>query len=108
MRIDKLKNLQPAEPVRRNKRAQPGDMLNVDTNQLARFEWGGNRITSERRVGCSRDTGYEKADVAIDNDKRLKMYKMPPDEKQAITVGFLLRVVACFDGQGKRNAEASG
>jgi len=33
----RLKNLQPAEPVRRYKWAQPGDIIHVVTKQLARF-----------------------------------------------------------------------
>jgi len=53
MGLGRLKNLQPKEPVRRYQWAQPGDMIHVDTKQLARFERVGHRITGDRRLGCS-------------------------------------------------------
>ena len=65
--LGRLKNLQPAEPVRRYQWARPGDMIHVDTKQLARFERVGHRITGDRRQGSSRGAGYEKAHVAIDD-----------------------------------------
>ena len=98
--LGRLKNLQPAEPVRRYQWAQPGDMIHVDTKQLARFERVGHRITGDRRLGSSRGAGYEKAHVAIDDATRLAYVEVLPDEKLATTVGFLLRAVAWFDGQG--------
>ena len=38
--------------------------------------------------------------MAIDDATRLAYVEVLPDEKQATTVGFLLRGVAWFDGQG--------
>ncbi len=75
-------------------------MIHVDTKQLARFERVDHRITRERRQGSSRGAGYEKAHVAIDDATRLAYVEVQPDKKQATTVGFLLRGVAWFDGQG--------
>jgi len=75
-------------------------MIHVDTKQLARFERIGHRITGDRRLGSSRGAGYEKAHVAIDDATRLADAEVLPDEKQATTVGFLLRAVAWFDTQG--------
>ena len=74
-------------------------MIHVDTRQLARFERVGHRITGDRRVGSSRGAGYEKAHVAIDDATRLAYVEVLPDEKQATTVGFVLRAVAWFDDQ---------
>jgi len=98
--LGRLKNLQPAEPVRRYQWAQPGDMIHVDTKQLARFERVGHRITGDRRLGCSHGAGHEKAHVSIDDATRLAYVELLPDEKQATTVGFLLRAVVWFIGQG--------
>jgi transposase InsO family protein len=83
-------------------------MIHVDTKQLARFERVGHRITGDRRLGSSRGAGYEKAHVAIYDATRLAYVEVLPDEKQATTVGFLLRAVAWFDGQGNSFAEACG
>ncbi len=98
--LGRLKNLQPAELVRRYKWAQAGDMIQVDTKQLARFERVGHRITGDRRLGPSLGAGYEKAHVAIDDATPLAYVEVLPDEKQATTVGSLLRAVAWFDVQG--------
>ena len=75
-------------------------MIHVDTKQLDRFERVGHRITGGRRQVTSRGEGYEKAHVAIDDATRLAYVEVLPNEKQAVTVGFLLRAVAWFDGQG--------
>jgi len=40
--------------------------------------------------------GYEKAHVAIEDATRLAYAEVLPDEKQATTVGFLIRAVAWF------------
>ena len=55
--LGRLKNLQPAEPVRRYQWARPGDMIHVDTKQPVRFERVGHRITGDRRLSCSRGAG---------------------------------------------------
>ena len=104
--LGRLKNLQPAEPVRRYQWARPGDMIHVDTKQLARFERVGHRITGDRRQGSSRGAGYEKAHVAIDDATRLAYVEVLPDEKQATTVGFLLAEWAysmAFQASTERN-----
>jgi len=92
MGLGRLKNLQPKEPVRRYQWAQPGDMIHVDTKQLARFERVGHRITGDRRLGSSPGAGYEKAHVAVDDATRL--------EQKTTTVGFLVRAVSWFNTQG--------
>ena len=81
--LGRLKNLQPAEPVRRYQWAQPGDMIHVDTKQLARFERVGHRITGDRRLGSSRGAGYEKAHVAIDDATRLAYVEVLSDNGSA-------------------------
>jgi len=67
MGLGRLKNLQPKEPVRRYQWSQPGDMIHVDTKQLARFERVSHRITGDWWLGCSPGAGYEKAHVAVED-----------------------------------------
>ena len=100
MGLGRLKQLQPPVPVRRYQWARPGDMIHVDIKQLARFDRVGHRITGDRRLGRSAGAGYEKAHVAIDDATRLAYAEVLPDEKQATTVGFLIRAVAWLDRQG--------
>jgi transposase InsO family protein len=98
--LGRLKNLDPKPPVRRYQWEHPGDMIHVDTKQLARFERVGHRITGDRRQGCSRGAGYEKVHVAIDDATRLAYVEVLADEQRATTVGFLARAVGWFSAQG--------
>jgi transposase InsO family protein len=98
--LGRLRNLEPRKPVQRYQWERPGDMIHVDTKQLARFERVGHRITGDRRHGCSRGAGYEKVHVAIDNATRLAYVEVLADELSARTVGFLGRAVGWFSEQG--------
>jgi transposase len=92
MGLGRLKNLQPAEPLRRYEWAHPGDMILVDIKLHASFERIGHRITCDQRLGSSRGAGYEKAHVAADDATRLAYREVLPDKKQETTAGFLLRL----------------
>jgi hypothetical protein len=98
--LGRLKHMQAPVPVRRYQWARPGDMINVEIKQLARFDRVGHRITGNRRLGRSPGARYEKVDVAIDDATRLAYAEVLPDEKQATTVAFLMRAVAWFGRQG--------
>jgi hypothetical protein len=98
--LGRLRNLEPKVPVQRYQWEKPGDMIHVDTKQLARFQRIGHRITGDRRQGCSRGAGYEKVHVAVDDATRLAYVEVLPDEQKATTVGFLARAVGWFSQQG--------
>ena len=98
--LGRLRNLDPKPPVQRYQWEKPGDMIHVDTKQLARFERVGHRITGDRRQGCSRGAGYEKVHVAVDDATRLAYVEVLPDEQKATTIGFLTRAVGWFSEQG--------
>ena len=102
--LGRLKSLKSAQPLLRYRLARPGVLIHVDTKQSARFERVDHRITGDRRLGCPLGEGNEKAYVAIDDATRLCYVEVLPDEKQASTVGFLLRAVAWFDGKGNGRA----
>ena len=98
--LGRLRNLDPKSPVQRYQWQKPGDMIHVDTKQLACFQRVGHRITGDRRQGCSPGAGYEKVHVAIDDATRLAYVEVLPDEQQSTTVGFLVRAVGWFSEQG--------
>jgi transposase InsO family protein len=98
--LGRLRNLEPKPLVLRYQWEKPGDMIHVDTKQLARFERVGHRITGDRRQGCSRGVGYEKVHVAVDDATRLAYVEVLPDEQKATTVGFLARAVGWFNAKG--------
>src|ERR1700710_2590054 len=49
--LDKLKVLEPAEPVRRYEREHPGELIHIDIKKLGRFPRTGHRTTGARRAG---------------------------------------------------------
>jgi hypothetical protein len=98
--LTRLRNLDSKPPVQRYQWEQPGDMIDVDTKQLSRFERVAHRITGDRRHGCSRGAGYEKVHVAIDDATDLAYVEVLPDEQKATTVGFLACAVGWFSEQG--------
>jgi hypothetical protein len=95
-----LRSLQLKDPVRRYQLAQLGDMIHIDTKQLAGFRRVGHRITGDRHKVSSPGAGYEKAHVAVDDATRVAYVEVLPDEQKAMTVGFLVRAVSWFHSQG--------
>ena len=98
--LGRLRNLDPKPTVQRYQWQRPGDMIQDDSKQLARFERISHRITGDRRQDCSRGAGYEKVHVAIDDAARLAYVEVLPDAQKATTVGFLCRAVGWISGQG--------
>ena len=43
--LNRIRDLEPAEPVRRYERATPGEMIHIDIKKLGRFDKIGHRIT---------------------------------------------------------------
>ena len=54
--LNRLKDLEPAEPVCRYERQQPGEILHIDIKKLGKFSRTGHRITGNRK-GQSRTRG---------------------------------------------------
>lgn len=57
--LSRLKDLEPAEPVRRYERDHPGEMIHIDIKKLGRFDRVGHRITGDPQQGKSRGAGWE-------------------------------------------------
>ena len=64
--FSRLRDLEPAAPVRRYERDHPGDMIHLDIKRLGRFERTGHRITGDRTgQSNSRGVGWGEARRAI-------------------------------------------
>ena len=98
--LNKLKALDPPEPVRRYERAHPGELIHIDIKKLGRFERTGHRITGDRRLGETRGAGYEFVHVAIDDASRLAFSQIFPDEKKESAIAFLMAAVAYYRSLG--------
>ena len=54
--LNRWRDLEPAEPVRRYERERPGEMIHIDIKKLGRFNKVGHRVTGDR-TGQSNSRG---------------------------------------------------
>jgi transposase InsO family protein len=103
--LNKLKSLEPAEPVRRYERAQPGELLHIDIKKLGRIDGIGHRITGDRRGQSNRrgrrqGLGWEFVHVCIDDASRIAFVQVLPDEKKQSAVAFLKAAITYYASLG--------
>src|SRR5215831_3658973 len=80
---NRLAALEPAEPVRRYERQNPGDLIHIDIKKLGRFDQVGHRITGDRTgQSNNRGVGWEYVHVCIDDASRVAFAKIMPSEKK--------------------------
>ena len=99
--LSRLRDLAPAEPVRRYERAHPGEMIHIDIKKLGRFERVGHRITGDRHgQSNSRGVGWEFVHVCIDDASRIAVTDIYPDEKATSAIACLRASVAYYQSLG--------
>jgi transposase InsO family protein len=103
--LNRLKALEPAEPVRRYERERPGELIHIDIKKLGRIDGIGHRITGDRRGQSGRRArgeglGWEFVHVCIDDASRIAFVQVLPDEKQDSAVAFLKAAVAYYASLG--------
>ncbi|RAZ81667.1 IS481 family transposase, partial [Mesorhizobium hawassense] len=98
--LSRLRDIEPAEPIRRYEREHPGEMIHIDIKKLGRFSQVGHRITSDPQKGKSRSAGWEFVHVCIDDASRIAFSQILPDEKKESAIGFLKAAVAYYASLG--------
>ena len=93
------------EPVRRYEKDRPGELIHVDSKQVARIPEGGgwwthgleyhNRAESRRK-----SQGYEHVHAALDDHSRLAYVETLPDIKGETCAGFWQRAQQFFADHG--------
>jgi transposase InsO family protein len=103
--LNRLKALDPAEPVRRYERARPGELIHIDIKKLGRFNRVGHRITGERAGQSNQRNngtapGWEYVHVCIDDHSRVAFSRIYPNEKKESAVAFLKACIAYYKSLG--------
>ena len=99
--LSRMRDLEPAEPVRRYERARPGELIHIDIKKLGRFERVGHRITGDRRgQSNSRGVGWEYVHVCVDDHSRIAFTSIYPDEKAVSAIAFLHAAVSYYASLG--------
>jgi transposase InsO family protein len=88
LRLNRLRDLEPAPVVRRYEHAAPGDLLHLDIKKLGRFSAPGVRIHGDpsRRT---RGLGWDYLHVAIDDHSRIAFAQILPRENGPCAAAFL-------------------
>ncbi|MDA9405713.1 IS481 family transposase, partial [Bradyrhizobium sp. CCBAU 45384] len=100
--LSRMRDLEPAEPVRRYEREQPGELIHIDIKKLGRFVRPGHRITHDRQMGESRGAGHEFVHVAIDDASRLAFSQIRRDQKKESAIAFLKEAVTYYRSLGMK------
>jgi transposase len=99
--LNKLRALEPAEPVRRYQRDRPGELIHIDIKKLGRFDRTGHRITGRQTgIASSRASGWEFVHVCIDDASRIAFSQIKPDQRKRSAVAFLKAAVAYYASLG--------
>ncbi|MCW5714437.1 MAG: IS481 family transposase [Bauldia sp.] len=98
--LNRMRDLEPAEPVRRYERQHPGELIHLDIKKLGRFDRTGHRITGDRRKGESPGAGWEFVHIAIDDASRVAFSQILPDERKESVIAFLEAAIAYYRSLG--------
>jgi transposase InsO family protein len=99
--LNRIRDLEPVEPVHRYERETPGEMIHIDIKKLGRFDRIGHRITGDRTgQSNSRGIGWEFVHVCIDDHSRVAFSQILPDEKAGSAVSFLKAAVNYYKSLG--------
>ena len=97
--LNRLSALEPAEPVRRYQRDNPGELIHIDIKKLGKIGLVGHRITGDRSQRM-RGIGWEYVHVCVDDASRIAFVQVKPDERKTSAVAFLKAAVAYYASLG--------
>jgi transposase InsO family protein len=107
--LNRMRDLEPAAPVRRYERERPGELIHLDIKKLGKFNRVGHRITRDRtrqssgrgvRGGKSWGVGWEFVHVCIDDASRIAFSKVMKSERKRCAVAFLKAAIAYYASLG--------
>jgi transposase InsO family protein len=96
--LNKLNALEPAEPVRRYERENPGELIHIDIKKLGRIGSVGHRITGRQTGVVNRHLGigWEHVHVCIDDASRVAFVQVMANQRKESAVAFLEAAVAYY------------
>ena len=96
--LNKLSALEPAEPVRRYERENPGELIHIDIKKLGRIGSVGHRITGRQTGVVNRHLGigWEYVHVCIDDASRVAFVQVMANQRKESAVAFLEAAVAYY------------
>jgi transposase InsO family protein len=99
LKLNRLRDLEPAPVVVRYEHPAPGDLLHLDIKRLVRIARPSHRVTGNRRDKVP-GIGAEFVHIAIDDHSRMAFAAIYPDEKRASVLHFLHAALAFYKRHG--------
>jgi len=99
LKLNRIRDLEPAPVVVRYERDGPGDLLHFDIKRLARIARPSHRVTGNRRDKVP-GIGAEYVHIAIDDFSRVAFAAIYPDETRASVLHFLHAALDFYKGYG--------
>jgi transposase InsO family protein len=99
LRLNRLRDLEPAPPLIRYEHPHPGDLLHLDIKKLGRIGCVGHRIHGDRKQHV-KGVGWEYVHVAIDDHSRIAFSLVLPNEQDVSAAAFLHAALAYYAGLG--------
>ena len=102
--LNKLSALEPAEPIRRYERENPGELIHIDIKKLGRIGSVGHRITGRQpgMINRHHGIGWEFVHVCIDDASRVAFVQVLANQRNEGAVAFLEASVAYYAKLGIR------
>ena len=102
--LNKLGALEPAEPIRRYERENPGELIHLDIKKLGRIGSVGHRIAGRQTGIVNRHIGigWEFVHVCVDDASRVAFVQVMADQRMESAVAFLEAAVAYYAELGVR------
>jgi len=101
LKLSRLRDLEPRQPVQRYEHLRAGDMLHLDIKKLGRIAKPGHRVTGNL-ADRTRRVGWDYVHVAIDDHSRIAFSAIFPDETAASTATFLAQALDYYARLGIR------
>ena len=95
LKLNRIRDLEPASPVFRYEHEAPGDLLHLDIKKLGRIGCVGHRIHGDRKRNA-RHVGWEFVHVAIDDHSRIAFSQVLPNEQGHSAATFLLAALRYY------------
>lgn len=95
--LNRIRDLEPAEPERRDERETPGEIIHIDIKKLGRFERVGHRITGDPSgPNKSRGAGWDFVTSALTTIQRCLLRDQTGRDGGQPAVPFLKAAVAYY------------
>jgi transposase InsO family protein len=100
--LNRLKALEPPEPVRRYEREHPGELIHIDIKKLGKIGSVGHRITGRKTGIVNRHLGigWEFVHVCIDDASRIAFSRVMKDQRKESAVAFLKAATTYYASLG--------